>query len=267
VVTYLPVDASGRVLVPDVEAAISDATILVSVMHANNEVGTIQPIAEIAELTRQAKITFHTDAAQSLGKVPVDVQALGVDLLSVAGHKVYAPKGVGVLFVRDGIRLEKFMHGAGHEMGWRAGTENVLEVVGLGKACEIIADDLDGHITHLKSLRDRLEHLLTEAVNDVRVNGHQDHRLPNTLSVSFLDLDAEDILLEMGDDVAASAGAACHSGEVSVSHVLAAMKIPTEWARGTLRLSVGRMTTEKEIEEAAKVIIKAVTTLRGGRNG
>lgn len=267
VVTYLPVDSSGRVQVADVDAAISDTTILVSVMHANNEVGTIQPIAEIAELTRQKQIAFHTDAAQSLGKVSVDVQALGVDMLSVAGHKVYAPKGVGVLFVREGISLEKFMHGAGHEMGWRAGTENVLEVVGLGKACEIIADDLDGQISHLDVLRGKLESLLLDGVTDIRMNGHATHRLPNTLSVSFLDLDAEDILLEMGDDVAASAGAACHSGEVSVSHVLAAMKIPTEWARGTLRLSVGRMTTEKEMEEAAKVIIKAVTTLRGGRNG
>lgn len=261
-VTYLPVDETGRVDVAELEAALLPETILISVMHANNEVGTLQPIAEMAELAYRHEIAFHTDAAQSIGKVDVDVRSLGVDLLTVAGHKVYAPKGVGVLFVRDGVVLEKFMHGAGHENGWRAGTENVLEVVGLGKACEIIAEDLKKHVEHLKGLRDRLENTLLNGVPEVRVNGHLECRLPNTLSVSFRGLDAEDVLAEIRDDVAASAGAACHSGEVSVSHVLAAMKVPIEWARGTLRLSVGRFTTQEEIDRAGEVIVTAVEKLR-----
>jgi cysteine desulfurase len=261
-VTYLPVDETGRVDVGDLEAALLPETILISVMHANNEVGTLQPIEDIATLASRHDIAFHTDAAQSIGKLGVDVQALGVDLLSMAGHKVYAPKGVGALFVREGVELEKFMHGAGHEKGWRAGTENVLQVVGLGKACEIISRDLETHAEHLIGLRDRLENALLSGVSDVRTNGHLEHRLPNTLSVSFLDVDADDVLAEMSDDVAASAGAACHSGEVNVSHVLTAMKVPMEWARGTLRLSVGRFTTCEEIDRAGDVIVKAVKKLR-----
>lgn len=261
-VTYLPVDETGRVTVGDVEAALLPETILISVMHANNEVGTIHPIAEIAELAHRHEIAFHTDAAQSVGKVGVDVQALGVDLLSVAGHKLYAPKGVGVLFVKRDVVLEKFMHGAGHEMGWRAGTENVLEVVGLGKACEIVEGHLDTHAAHVKDLRDRLERALIKGVADVRVNGHLEHRLPNTLSISFLDVNADDVLAEIEDDVAASAGAACHSGEVNVSHVLTAMKVPMEWAMGTLRLSVGRFTTAVDVDRAADVIVNAVVKLR-----
>ncbi|MBT3604379.1 MAG: cysteine desulfurase, partial [Candidatus Latescibacteria bacterium] len=264
-VTYLPVDETGRIDVGELEAALLPETILISVMHANNEVGTLQPIEEIAALAQRHEIAFHTDAAQSIGKVGVDVRALGVDLLTVAGHKLYGPKGVGVLFVHNDIILEKFIHGAGHEMGWRAGTENVLEVVGLGTACEIIADDLEKHAAHLNGLRDRLENTLLNGVSDIRVNGHAEHRLPNTLSVSFKGLDAEDILAEISDDVAASAGAACHSGEVRVSHVLAAMKVPLEWARGTLRLSVGRFTTGEEIDRAGDVIVKAVEKLKVGR--
>ncbi|MBT4139523.1 MAG: cysteine desulfurase [Candidatus Latescibacteria bacterium] len=264
-VTYLPVDETGRIDVGELEAALLPETILISVMHANNEVGTLQPIEEIAALAQRHEIAFHTDAAQSIGKVGVDVRALGVDLLTVAGHKLYGPKGVGVLFVHNDIILEKFIHGAGHEMGWRAGTENVLEVVGLGTACEIIADDLEKHAAHLNGLRDRLENTLLNGVSDIRVNGHAEHRLPNTLSVSFKGLDAEDILAEISDDVAASAVAACHSGEVRVSHVLAAMKVPLEWARGTLRLSVGRFTTGEEIDRAGDVIVKAVEKLKVGR--
>ncbi len=261
-VTYLPVDEMGRVDVSDVEAALLPETILISVMHANNEVGTIQPIEEIAALSQDRQIAFHTDAAQSVGKIGVDVQTLGVDLLSVAGHKLYAPKGVGVLFVRDGIELEKFMHGAGHEMGWRAGTENVLEIVGLGKACEIITTDLEAHHAHQRKLRDHLENTLLARVPDTQINGHLEYRLPNTLSISFLGVNADNLLAEMKDGIAASAGAACHSGGVHVSQVLSAMKVPTEWARGTLRLSVGRFTTLDDVDRAGEIVVKAIEKLR-----
>lgn len=261
-VTYLPVDGTGRVGVADVEAALLPETILISVMHANNEVGTIQPIEEIAKLAQEREIAFHTDAAQSIGKIDVDVEALGVDLLSVAGHKLYAPKGVGVLFVREGIVLEKFMHGAGHEKGWRAGTENVLEVVGLGKACEIITTDLEMHHVHLKGLRDRLENALLKGVPDVRINGYLEHRLPNTLSVSFLGVNANDVLVEMREHIAASAGAACHSDDVQVSHVLTAMDVPLEWAKGTLRLSVGRFTTRDDVDRAGEIIVETINRMR-----
>jgi len=261
-VTYLPVDETGRVDVADVEAALLPETILISVMHANNEVGTIQPIEEIALFANEREIAFHTDAAQSVGKIGVDVQNLGVDLLSIAGHKLYAPKGVGVLFVRDGVELEKFMHGAGHEKGWRAGTENVLELVGLGKACEIITTDLKMHQAYLKGLRDRLEHVLLEGVSDVRINGHLEHRLPNTLSVSFLGVNADDLLAEVMDGIAASAGAACHSGDVQVSHVLRAMNVPLEWAKGTLRLSVGRFTTREDVDRAGEIMVNAIEKMR-----
>jgi len=261
-VTYLPVDETGCVDVADVEAALLPETILISVMHANNEVGTIQPIEEIALFANEREIAFHTDAAQSVGKIGVDVQNLGVDLLSIAGHKLYAPKGVGVLFVRDGVELEKFMHGAGHEKGWRAGTENVLELVGLGKACEIITTDLKMHQAYLKGLRDRLEHVLLEGVSDVRINGHLEHRLPNTLSVSFLGVNADDLLAEVMDGIAASAGAACHSGDVQVSHVLRAMNVPLEWAKGTLRLSVGRFTTRDDVDRAGEIMVNTIEKLR-----
>ena len=261
-VTYLPVSETGRLEVGDVEAALRDETVLISVMHANNEVGTVQPVVEIAEIANVRGIAVHTDAAQSIGKIPVDVQALNVDLLSVAGHKLYAPKGIGALYVREGIALEKFMHGAGHERGHRAGTENVLEIVGLGKACEIIDGCLDGHCTHLKFMRDLLEGRLVNGLDDVRVNGDLDNRLPNTLSISFRDVNADEVLAEIGDEVAASAGAACHADDVSVSHVLSAMKLPLKWARATLRLSVGRFTTEDEIDRAAVEIVKAVKKSR-----
>lgn len=257
-ITWLPVDEHGLVSPADVEAALRPETILASVMHANNEVGTVQPIAEIARVVRPKGVLLHTDAAQSAGKIPVDVEALGVDLLSLAGHKLYAPKGVGALYVRRGVRLEKLVHGAGQEAGRRAGTENVLEIVGLGKACEIARRDLACNTAHMRAMRDALEAGLRARVAEMRVNGHPDRRLPNTLSVSFRGHDAQDLLRAIGDRVAASAGAACHSGAVQISHVLEAMHVPVEWARGTLRLSTGRMNTHQEIERAIDVLAAAV---------
>ncbi len=257
-VTYLPVDEQGQVRVTDVAAAITSHTILITIMHANNEVGTIQPIAEISGLAKRHDILVHTDAAQSLGKIPAEVDPLGVDLLSIAGHKIYAPKGIGVLYVRSGVELAKFMHGAGQESGWRAGTENVLEIVGLGKACEIARRDLVKNRDHMQALRDRLYEGLKKNCGPVRLNGHPHQRLPNTLSLSFYDREANRILKHIGLEIAASAGAACHSDTVEVSHVLEAMNLPVDWAKGTLRLTTGRHTTAEDIDRAVQVISEAV---------
>ena len=261
-VTYLPVDSQGMVGIAEVASALRPDTVLISIMHANNEVGTIQPITEIAALARTRGIRLHSDAAQSAGKIPVDVAAMGVDLLSLAGHKLYAPKGVGALCVRKGVVLETFMHGAGQEMGRRAGTENILEIVGLGKACAIAARHLEPNYRHLQAMRDRLHSAIAAGVTDVRLNGHPEKRLPNTLSLSFRNLEANRILEAIGLEVAASAGAACHADSVEVSHVLKAMDVPMEWAKGTLRLTTGRMTTASEIDRAAKIVCGAVHMLR-----
>lgn len=263
-VTYLPVDETGRVSVEAVQDAIGPDTILVTVMYANNEVGTIQPIADIAAVARQNGIVMHTDAAQCPGKIPVRVDDLGVSLLSIAGHKLYAPKGVGALYIREELELEPFCHGAGQESGRRAGTENVVEIVGLGKACEIAARDLEGTAAHMAQMRDRLESGLVSAAQPARVNGHPTRSLPNTLSISFHNLEANRILEEIGLSVAASAGAACHSDTVKISHVLEAMGLDPAWAKGTLRFSVGRMTTAGEVGLALEAVIGAVQRLRPG---
>jgi cysteine desulfurase len=261
--TYVPVGRDGRVDPEIVEQSIRSTTILISIMHANNEVGTVQPIAEISRIANEKGIALHTDAAQTVGKIPTDVDDLGIDLLSVAGHKVYAPKGIGALYVRPPLKPEKFCHGAGQEMGRRAGTENVLEIVGLGKACEIAGRHLEKHMARMKFLRDRLHQGLLGRLPDIRLNGHYDDRLPNTLSLSFRGLEANRLLEEIGPLVAVSAGAACHSDAVEVSHVLRAMKVPVEWAKGTLRFSVGRMTTEAEIDKTIAVVADAVNQLGG----
>ena len=265
--TFVDVDDTGMISVKDVAAAIRPDTILISVMHANNEVGTIQPITDIATLVGQKGICIHTDAAQSVGKIATDVQAMTVDLLSVAGHKVYAPKGIGALYVRKGLMPEKFCHGAGQEMGWRAGTENVLEIVGLGKACEMADRSLNYTTQHLKTMRDRLYKGLMDQLDEIRLNGHSKNRLPNTLSLSFKGLEANRILEEIGLEVAASAGAACHADTVILSHVLEAMKVPVEWAKGTVRFSTGRMTTAAQIDRAITVVVDAVKRLRNQGNG
>ena len=260
--TYLPVDEYGRIDLKEIKNAIHPETILMTLMHANNEVGTIQPISEIAEIAKAHKIVFHTDAAQTIGKLPTDTKVLGVDLLSVAGHKVYAPKGIGALFIKNGIELENFCHGAGQEMGFRGGTENVLEIVGLGKACEIAKRDFDKVHENIKTLTQRLYAGIMEGLADVRLNGHPERRLPNTLSLSFKGLEANRILEEIGLEIAASAGAACHSDAIEISHVLEAMNVPVEWAKGTLRFTTGRMTTKEEVDKAIPVIVGAVKKLR-----
>jgi len=260
-VTYLPVDDTGIVRLKDVESSICPETILISIMHANNETGAIQPIAEIGALARTKNIIMHTDAAQSVGKIPTNIGALNVSLLTIAGHKVYAPKGIGALYIQKHLSLEPFCHGAGQEDGRRAGTENVIEIVGLGKACEIAYRDLEQNMVHMKHLRDHFYDGITAKIKQVRLNGHPDLRLPNTLSLSFYGLEANRILEEIGLQVAASAGAACHSDTVEISHVLAAMNIPEDWAKGTVRFSLGKMTTKAEIDRAVEVVVGAVQKL------
>jgi cysteine desulfurase len=262
-ITYLPVDDQGLVSESDVEKSIRPETILITIMHANNEVGTIQPIKKISSIAKEQGSVMHTDAAQSIGKIPTHVTKLGVDLLSVAGHKVYAPKGIGALYIRQSVTPAKFCHGAGQEMGLRAGTENVSGIVGLGKACEIAARDLKKSMEYMKMLRDRLQDGLFRELEQVRTNGHPEKRLPNTLSISFKGIEANRILEEIGLEVAASAGAACHSDTVEISHVLQAMNIPVEWAKGTLRFSVGRMTTVEQIDKSVQVVVRAVKKLQG----
>ncbi|MCL4489281.1 MAG: cysteine desulfurase [Chloroflexi bacterium] len=248
-VTYLPVDGFGRVAPEDVRRAVSPETVLISVMHANNEVGTIQPIAEISRIARERGILLHTDAAQSVGKIPTKVAELGVDLLSVAGHKLYGPKGVGALYIRAGTQIEPLIHGAGHESGRRSGTENVLLDTGLGAACEL-AESWIGRQS-IQHLRDLFWRRLTEEFGSVVLNGHPTERLPNTLNVSFPGRIGAEILHKL-DGVAASTGSACHSGSVELSPVLKAMRIPSQTGMGAIRFSLGRTTTEEEIEVVVK---------------
>ena len=260
-ISYAPVDSHGIVDINYIAGSIRPTTILITIMHANNEVGTIQPISEIAEYAKQHGILFHSDAAQSAGKIPVKVKELGVDLLSIAGHKLYAPKGIGALFIRRGLRITKLIHGANHEHDFRAGTENVLEIVGLGKACELAEKHLEKHQRHMRVLRDRLWQGLHAELPDIRLNGHPVNRLPNTLSVSFPGIDANTLLSGL-KEVAASPGAACHTDVAEPSPVLVAMKVPLDMALGTVRFSTGRMNNQKRIDEAVQYIVKAVKRLR-----
>jgi len=262
--TVLPVDEYGLVDPDSLEQAITPDTLLVTVMHANNEVGTLQPISRLATIAHRHGALMHTDAAQSVGKIPVNVDDLRVDLLSVAGHKAYAPKGIGALYIRTGVELAQLIHGAGHEGGRRPGTENVLEIVGLGQACQVAARDLERNRHHFQAMRDLLYRGLIRELGDgsVRFNGHPELRLSNTLSLSFRGIEANTLLSEVTDQIAASAGAACHADEVDVSAVLEAMAVPVEWAMGTVRFSVGRDTTPEEIEQAVEVMAGAVRRLQ-----
>jgi len=254
----IPVDKFGLINPLDVENAITEKTILITIMHANNETGTIQPIEEIGKIAQKHGIRFHTDAAQSLGKIEVNVEKLGVDLLSIAGHKLYAPKGVGALYIRRGTKLPKFLLGAGHESDRRAGTENVLEIVGLGKAAEIAKRDLVAHMLHFQAMRDLLFEKISAKL-PCHLNGHPRKRLPNTLNLSFPDIDNLQIL-SLFTSVAASSGAACHSDSVTISPVLQAMRVPDELAINTIRFSTGKLTTPDEIESAAKLIISELSS-------
>ncbi len=257
-VTRLPVDQHGRVDPAQVAAAITPETILLSNMHANNEVGTIQPLRAIADIAHARDILVHTDAAQSVGKLPVSLDDLGVDLLTVAGHKLYAPKGVGALVVRRGIALEPHVRGAGHEGGLRAGTENVPYIVGLGCAAELAGARLDVYQERTRRLRDGLHAAILAAVPNAELNGHPTERLPNTLNLGFPDVNAAALLARIRDRVACSTGSACHAGHAAPSGVLLAMGRDPARAAAALRLSLGWNTTETEIQHAASVIAGAV---------
>ena len=256
-VTVIPVDKYGQVDLARLSDALRDDTVLVSIMHANNEVGTIQPVEEIAAITRPRGILLHTDAAQSAGKISVSVDDLGVDLLSLAGHKFYAPKGVGALYVRHGTSLQPVLVGAGHETGLRPGTENVPAIAGLGEAARIASQHLPGQTQQLCQLRDRLHSQLAEAIPELALNGHPEQRLPNTLNLSFPRVDGRELLALAAAEVAASVGSACHEESDVVSGVLGAMGIEAGRARGAVRLSIGAPSTDVEIERAAKALIVA----------
>lgn len=255
--TEIGVDRSGRVDPQHVAAALQPDTVLVSVMLANNEVGTLQPVRDIAETCRRRGATCHTDAAQALGKIPLSVNELGVDLLTVAGHKLYAPKGVGALYVRSGTPLAPLFLGAGQEGGRRAGTECVPLIAALGEACEVVQRETGGEVARLAALRDRLESLLAGGFSGLIRHGHPSERLPNTASVAFPGVAANPLLAELADRVAASAGAACHTGHSEPSHVLTAMGVDAAVAAATVRFSVGRFTTPEEVDEGAAQVLAA----------
>ena len=251
-VTYVDVDRYGKVTLEEIKKAITKETILISIMHSNNETGTLQPIKEIGEIAQHHGIAFHTDASQSVGKVPVNVNDLKVDMLTIAGHKLYAPKGIGALFIRDGIQLEPLIHGAGHEFGLRAGTENTLLAVGLGKACEL-ANCYVGNL-QLKDLTEYFWLQLQDAFGDqVVLNGHPVDRLPNTLNVSFVRRVGQD-LLDAIPQLAASTGSACHAGSIELSPVLKVMDVPKEIGMGAIRFSLGRQTTKDEIDQVMELL-------------
>jgi cysteine desulfurase NifS/selenium donor protein len=264
-ISYLPVDSQCLVEVAKLEGLITPRTILISVMHANNEIGTIQPIAELAAIAHRFSILFHTDAAQSAGKSGLDVNDLGVDLLTLAGHKLYAPKGIGALYIRKGVVLDNLIHGAGQEHNLRAGTENLLEIVGFGKAAEIAARDLEKNIRHLNDMRNLLLDELLVQIPGMHLHTTVDASLPNTLSVAFKGIPA-DTLLSTLPELAASAGAACHPAGVTSSHVLLAMRVTTEYAMGTIRLSTGKYSTPEEMKSAAAMIAKAYNAIASPLN-
>jgi cysteine desulfurase len=263
-VTYLPVDNYGKVDPDAVAQAITPRTILITMMHANNEVGTIQPVAAIGRIARAHDIPFHTDAAQSVGKIPTRVDELQVDLLTVVGHKFYAPKGVGALYIRRGVQLESLIHGAGHEGGRRASTENVAGVVGLGEACRLAGENLAETAGWLRELRERLHQGLMQQGVQMALNGHPTERLPNTLNLSFAGIDSNSLLAAL-PEVATSTGSACHAGETEPSAVLLAMGTPRELALGAVRFSLGRWTTTEEVDQAVTFLVERLRTLSGER--
>ncbi len=262
-VTYLPVDADGLVDVGDVRQAVRGDTCLITVMHVNNEVGTIQPLKEIADIAREHDITFHTDAVQAVGKIPVDVNALGIDLLSLSAHKLYGPKGVGALYVRAGTRMHPIAHGGSHERGMRAGTENVPGIVGLGKAVELAVDEMDRETARLSALRDRLQNTLLSEIPDVVLNGHREKRIAITANLSFLFVEGDSIVLslDMGG-IAVSTGSACTTDAAGPSHVLAAMGIEPNVAQGSVRFGLGRYTSEADVDRVLALMPGIVERLR-----
>jgi len=262
-VTYLPVDAYGLVAPDDVKKAITDKTILISIMHANNEIGTIEPIAEIAQIAREKGAYFHTDAVQTVGRIPVDVNELGVDLLSMSAHKLYGPKGVGALYIRKGTKLVPFMHGGEQERSRRASTQNVSGIVGFGRAVEIAREEIYEEAEGLTHLRDKLIKGLQERIDHIQLNGHPSKRLPNNANISVDYVEGESMVLNLDlEGISASTGSACTSSTLEPSHVLLALGLPPEQAHGSLRFSIGKWTTEEEIKRVLDILPIIVAKLR-----
>ncbi|MDG3547451.1 cysteine desulfurase NifS [Methanobacterium formicicum] len=262
-VTYLPVGEEGIVKVSDVEAAITPETILITVMHANNEIGTIQPIKEIGALAREKGIYFHTDAVQSVGKIPVNVGDMNVDMLSISAHKLYGPKGIGALYIRKGVRIDPLLHGGGHERGMRPGTENIPGIVGLGKACQIAEDNLEKNMEYVSSLRDRLIQGVLGNIEQSYLNGHPTKRLPNNANFRFTGIEGESLVLQLdAKEINASTGSACSSKKLEPSHVLMAIGLKEVDAHGSLRISLGTENTPQDIDYTIDAIDEVVERLR-----
>ncbi|MGH9339363.1 MAG: cysteine desulfurase NifS [Acidobacteriota bacterium] len=262
-VTYIPVQKDGVIRLDQLKDALDDQTILISIMHANNEVGTIQPIQEIAALAQERKIAFHTDAVQSTGKIPLDVEELGIDLLTLSGHKIHGPKGTGALYVRRGVRMNPLLFGGSHERHRRAGTENVPGIVGLGKACDVARHGLDDFGTRMRELRDRLENGILSRIPETYVNGNREQRMPHVTNISFRYLEGEALLISLDfSGIAVSTGAACSSGSLEPSHVLTAIGLSSVLAHGSIRFSLSRMTTEEDIDYVLETLPATVERMR-----
>lgn len=262
-IVYLPVDSDGMVSVEDLESSLSDQVGLVSVMFANNEVGTIQPIKEIAQLCKKHSVPFHTDAVQAVGKIPVDVHDLGVDLMSISSHKINGPKGIGALYIRNGVKLNPFLLGGGQENGMRSGTESVANIVGFGKACQIAKENLQSNNHALQNLRNRLVERISKELTHTTMNGHKEMRLPNNAHFTFLGVNGEDLIIKLDEHgIAASTGSACSVKTQKASHVLMAMGFTHEQITGSLRLTVGTTNTISEIDQTVDVLKKVVAELR-----
>jgi cysteine desulfurase len=262
-VTYLPVDQYGLVDPAELEKAITDKTILVTIMYANNEIGTIEPVAELGAIARKHRIPFHTDAVQVIGNIPVDVKTQNIDLLSLSAHKFYGPKGVGALYIRKGTKIDNLIHGGGQERRRRAGTENIAGIVGLGKAIELATADIEEHNRKIRGLRDRLMKGILDTIPDAHLNGHPEKRLPGNINISFKFIEGEGILLWLDDEgICASTGSACTSGSLEPSHVLLATGLPVEISHGSLRLTLGNVNTEADVDFVLEVLPKVVSRLR-----
>jgi cysteine desulfurase len=262
-VTYLPVDQYGLVDPAELEKAITDKTILISIMYANNEIGTIEPVAELGAIARKHRIYFHTDAVQVIGNVPVDVKSQNIDLLSLSAHKFYGPKGAGALYIRKGTKIDNLIHGGGQESRRRAGTENIAGIVGLGKAIELATADIEGHNRKIRALRDRLMKGILDKIPDSHLNGHPEKRLVGNINISFKFIEGEGILLWLDDEgICASTGSACTSGSLEPSHVLLATGLPVEISHGSLRLTLGDVNTEADVDFVLEVLPKVVSRLR-----
>jgi len=262
-VTYLPVDQYGLVDPAELEKAITDKTILVTIMYANNEIGTIEPITELGAIARKHKVYFHTDAVQAIGNVPIDVKAQNIDLLSLSAHKFYGPKGTGVLYIRKGVKIDNLIHGGAQERKRRAGTENIAGIVGLGKAIELATADIEGHNRKIRALRDRLMNGILAKIPSCRLNGHPEKRLPGNINISFEFIEGESMLLWLDDEgICASTGSACTSGSLEPSHVLLATGLPVEISHGSLRLTLGDVNTEADVDFVLEVLPKVVSRLR-----